>query len=473
MRKVLRISSGIVACAICIAGCSSNSAPVARAPSIAPLTQPSASLRVSDTPMAPMYHELLAVDLPTVARIAAAWNLDIEQAKQRVLAQHGRYEASVGAIVPVITPSFTAQHLEGVNQAVNGTLVPVNFNTYLPAIALQWVLNPGAVVYDVIASKKRLAASEKQEQSVVLETTRLAAIQYYDLVLAQAGVATARQAVANAAELLRITSLRVKTGAGLRADELRASAALEARQQDLAAAMNEFYQNSVTLTLTLHLDPVVTLVPKSSDIAQTTLVRQDWTIDQLLATAVEWRPDLQAARTLYAASRADTKGTTWAGIGPQVQGGYQFGGVAAHTSNNGGFGLDQQQRAYASVGTSLSASTFGRVKTAKAIERQAEIDALRQLDQVRAQVVRASQDSATNQKVIPAAQRQMESAEEALRLAQANLEAGTLLTLDVLQADDAVSDARLRYVTGVVRYNQSQVNLAAAIGLLQIGAAGK
>ena len=43
---------------------------------------------------------------------------------------------------------------------------------------------------------------------------------------------------------------------------------------------------------------------------------------------------------------------------------------------------------------------------------------------------------------------------------------GTGLTIDVLQAQDAAYQARLRYATALVRYNQSQINLLAAIGLI-------
>ncbi|UCC28991.1 MAG: TolC family protein, partial [Phycisphaerales bacterium] len=58
------------------------------------------------------------------------------------------------------------------------------------------------------------------------------------------------------------------------------------------------------------------------------------------------------------------------------------------------------------------------------------------------------------------------SAAEALRLSEANLQAGTMTTLDVLQAQEAASHARLRHAEAVVHHNQSQVNLLAALGLL-------
>jgi outer membrane protein TolC len=53
-----------------------------------------------------------------------------------------------------------------------------------------------------------------------------------------------------------------------------------------------------------------------------------------------------------------------------------------------------------------------------------------------------------------------------LRLTQENLQAGTGLTVDVLQAEDAADRARYRYAMAIVRYNQSEVNLLAALGLI-------
>ncbi len=78
----------------------------------------------------------------------------------------------------------------------------------------------------------------------------------------------------------------------------------------------------------------------------------------------------------------------------------------------------------------------------------------------------AAQASNTNSELIGLANQQVVAAAEALRLTQANLQAGTMTTLDVLQAQDAASQARLRYAEAVVRYNQSEVDLLASLGLI-------
>jgi hypothetical protein len=81
-------------------------------------------------------------------------------------------------------------------------------------------------------------------------------------------------------------------------------------------------------------------------------------------------------------------------------------------------------------------------------------------------VITAAQAGKANYDLIGLAGQQLAAADEALRLTQANLQAGTMTTLDVLQAQDALTQARLRRAETVVRYNQAQVNLLAALGLL-------
>lgn len=406
---------------------------------------------------------MLAVDLPTVARVAMARNLDIQQAQQRVEASRGQYEASVGAIFPSITPGVTAVGLEGA-AATGGGFGLTNFQNFFPIAAIQWIINPGQVAYDLIASKRRLEASAQQQQAVEQETTRVAAVQYYDLVLAQAQVAVTREAMDEAEELLRIERLKSKSGTGLPADELRAQAAVAAVQQDGLTAIKDFYDASITLTLTLHLDSTVMLVPRAGAMAQTTLVREDLPIEDMLVTAVRYRPDLQAVRTLVSAAQADKGATFWGGLGPQVQatGTFRPGPPAGTVADT----LYRQQTYVATGGFNLSAQIFGRIKSAIANAKLAGLDLDLQLDKVRAAVVSAHQASITAAKVIPIAGQEVASAEEALRLTQQNLTAGTGLTIDVLQAQNAAEKARLRRATAMVRYNQSQINLLAALGLI-------
>jgi outer membrane protein TolC len=432
---------------------------------LAPSGQQGASLKVDPSTIPPMYHRLLAVDLPTVLKVANSQNLDIQEAQLRVEASRGEYDASIGALFPTITPQVTAMELSGAIPKPGGSgFEQGHFSNVLPAAVLQWVINPGQVIYDLIASKRRLEASAQQEQAVVQETLRSAALQYYDIVLAQAQVSAAREGVDEAQELLRLEQLRLKSGTALPADELRAEAAEAGAEQQLLIALKHFYDGSVALSVTLHLDATVMLVPQAGTMRQRTLVRDDLPIDDMLSTAVHYRPDLEAVRTLWTASQADKGATIWGGLGPRVQAARTF--EPSPPTSSAVDTMYRQQKYAATAGISLDVATFGRIKTAVANTRIAGLDLDRKLDQVQAAVISAQQDTVTAAKAIPVTAREVAASEEALRLTRANLEAGNALTIDVLQALTAADQARLSYAAAVIGYNKSQVNLVAALGVL-------
>jgi len=470
-------------------------------------------LRLNASRTEPMYTELHAVDLPTVIQLAQARNFDIHQARLAVEGAQGDYESAVGDAFPAVVPTAFFQRRDGHFLNTDGRIFDVGTANFSASVAIDWVINPGQIIYNILAAKKRLYAIEYRQEHVRMETLRLAAVQYYSLALAQARIETARQGVKEAEELLRIERVRLRTGTGVQADELRAKAQLAEREQDLVSSLHGFYRASVDLTVTLHLDASVTLVPKIDDLPRESLVRDDFEIDELMAIAVTFRPDLQSVRELMEAALADRKRTWWSGFGPDFTLGYEYGGLTGNANNvipnegvpgnlavnplsaNGAFssnpvangliregigrgsrrlaGSDDQTfsfsqftRGTAGVGWRFSVSAFGDLKKAAAVEASAVIDAERRIDEVRASVVNVSQDVIANRKLSELALQQVESAQEALRLSQANLQAGAMTTLDVLQAQDALTQARLRYVLAVVGYNQAQVNLLAAIGLL-------
>jgi len=228
--------------------------------------------------------------------------------------------------------------------------------------------------------------------------------------------------------------------------------------------VNGFYNASVALTVTLDLDSTVMLVPRAGVMRQMPLVREDLPIDDMLVTAVRYRPDLEAVRALLAAADADKGATIWGGLGPQAQ----AAGVLAPRPPAGRLvDTEYRQPIYNTTGGfNWSLATFGRIKTAAANVNIAALNVDRQLDQVQAAVVTAHQTSLTAAKLIPRAKQEVTSAEEALRLTRENLKVGTGLILDVLLAEDTADQAHLHYATAVINYNQSQINLLAALGLI-------
>ena len=438
--------------------------PEAPPPAIAPAARPTDSLIIDTSQIRPMYdRRMFAIDLATTVRVALARNIDIQEAQQHVAAARGQYEANIGMIFPTVSPGITARGLRGAVETPGGLAV-LGFNHVFPTAVLQWIINPGQVAYDIIASKRRLDASDHQDLTVVQETMRAAVVQYYEVVLTQAQVAVAKRSLDEATELVRIEHLKAATGTALPVDELRAQAALAARQQNLLTAVNGFYQASVALTVMLRLDPTVILVPKNV-VRETPLVREDLTIEGMLVMATRYRPDLAAVRDLVGAADAGVGSTIWGGLGPSINAFRSFSSPPPAKSLNDTLYRDQTY--VATGGFEFSAATFGRIRTAIANAGIAKTEAERALDVAQAAVVTAHQATLTAREKLPLARQEVAFADEALRKTQTNLEAGTGLTIDVLVAQDAADQARLRHVTAVIRYNQAEIDLLAALGLME------
>jgi outer membrane protein TolC len=356
-------------------------------PNVTPARQASnGTLRLDNSRIRPMCRERLTVDLESVTRVASLDNVGILEAQQQVEASHGQLEAAAAAVLPTVGPGVALYHLQGVNTNAQGVLQLAHFTTLNPAILVHWAVNPGQVYFNVVASKKRLHASGQQERSVVMQTVQTAALQYYDLVLAQARVAVSREALAQATELLRLASIRVDAGFGLPVDVTRSRSTLAGRQQDLAVALNSFYNASVKLGSTLYLDPTVTLVPRAGALVARSLVRDDLGIEQMLTIAVKWRPDLQSVRELAAAAGADTNAVIWGAGMPTLQAGYQPGRLKSWTPGTTypekGQSIDNM-----GIGWVFNPAIFGQSKTAGANEQIAELKVKRLFVQVEDQVV--------------------------------------------------------------------------------------
>jgi OMF family outer membrane factor len=84
-------------------------------------------------------------------------------------------------------------------------------------------------------------------------------------------------------------------------------------------------------------------------------------------------------------------------------------------------------------------------------------------DQVRLDVVRAYNTLRASREQIPAATLALEQAREALDLSQARLSAGISTELELIQNEDAFTQAEVNRLTAIINFNQAIVQLKRAI----------
>jgi outer membrane protein TolC len=134
------------------------------------------------------------------------------------------------------------------------------------------------------------------------------------------------------------------------------------------------------------------------------------------------------------------------------------------------FDLGNRQIYGGFIGWTFSPTVIGEIQVARARLDQAKIQAERVFEVVKAEVIRARETVLTAQEQIEAAHRGVQAAEASLELSQVRFEGGVGLTLEVLEAQEALTTARTALVSAIEQYNRAQFGLLRAIGEMSITA---
>jgi outer membrane protein TolC len=407
--------------------------------------------------------EQLPINLPTALRLATANNLEIAEARAQVLEAKGNSSAAKGLLIPGVSLFFFLGRTDGRVQGSFGELRDVTFNTVNPGVVAGYFLNPGEAIFNALAAHRIVDATSANESAVTQDVLLEVAEGYYDLVEAQTKVKVAEKSVSDSKTLLKIAEVLEKQGIGPGVDVARAQAKLAGDEQALIQAQNEFREASVNLALTLKLDSSVTLFPQDKEVRQISLVDPQIGLDELINTALEKHPELRRASQEIKAREAEESGAWLGALGPEVLLEAQVSGIGTEFANIG-----ESEVYQALIGVSISASSYGQIKAARARVRRARVLDEKTREEIRASVVKAYDDVLSAKEEITPTRKEVEAAEESLKLSQVRFKRGLGLAIEVIQAEDALADARLNYIKTIVGYNKAQARLLNELGEISI-----
>ncbi|MFQ5664866.1 MAG: TolC family protein [Candidatus Binatia bacterium] len=398
------------------------------------------------------------IDYRSALRLAAAKNLDILQARARLMEDRGARLRAIGRLLPSLSAGLETARIDGEIQASFGELGRRKFSTINPAGRVSLRVNPGEAIFELLAAHKRVGAAEHASDGVTQETLARVATQYFSLQAAEAQVGIAASAVQTAKELRRLAYDRATLGVGLEADAARAEARLAQEEVALTSAEERFRDASVDLADTLRLDPAVVLVPLEANVRQLELTDAHQPLPQLLDRALAQRPELRALG-LRAAAAADAQAAAWwKALGPSAYGAVEESGIGRS------FAVGNRQIYEGFVGWTLTPSSVGETRAAAARLEQTQLhqDQLKQA--IRAEVVRARDLVFTAKLRISAGRRGVAAAQQSLTLSQDRFTGGAGLELEVIEAQEALTTARTALVQAIAQYNAAQVRLIRAVG---------
>ena len=406
------------------------------------------------------------IDLLAVLRLAGAQNLDIQIARARLAEARANYGSAVSQFFPTFTPGITYRRHDDNIQDVAGNVIEVHKQSYAPGATIGAQVDFGDAIYKQLAAKQLFRAADHAMEAQRQESTAAAAQSYFDLLVAQAGIGVATEAVNISSNYEAQVEQAVGAGLAFRGEQLRVRVQMERNQLTLRRAMEDRRTAATKLAQSLHLDPTIDLLPRDADLVPVTLLQTN--LASLVQLALTSRPEFKQSAAVIASAREVKNGTTYGPLVPSLGAQAFWGGLGGGKDNEWG-NFDHQQDYVAGLSWRIGPGglfDFDRQHAARARLNVAQLAGEKLRDEISRQVVDASTrvDSLSDQ--LATAKRALTAAEQTLQLTQQRREFGVGIVLEAIQAEQELTRARLDYLKSIAEFNKAQYGLLRATGKL-------
>jgi outer membrane protein len=372
-----------------------------------------------------------------------------------------------GRLLPTLNASDTVQHWNApfvitLGPPGSSGVVARNVNTNTVTVAAQQpLLGLFHRARDLKAASSSAGASRANEAAAQADIAEQVRITYLRLFEARAGISIAETSVEQLKKQVQDAQARYNAGTITKADLLRfQTAEANAQQQKIQATTQAQTARQLLLTLLARNpeDPALEFV-EPVDIERQAAVPEASSSDELINRALQARPEVQRAQKDAEAARANGQARTF-DLLPEVD-------VQAAYSNVHGQIFQPENSFFVGVVANWPFWTWGtKWYAAQSAQRQADA-AGAQLQGTRKQVAYdvASKLSVLDSQfvVVQVAQTAIASAEEAYRVTSAQVNAGTATTTDLLDAQSALTTAKLNLARAEYERTIARVQLDRAV----------
>lgn len=407
-------------------------------------------------------------------RITLERHPDVEKARAAAEALKGKIREVRAQALPDVAihlnatrwrdPSLlNASGIEKFPEELRNALVPQGVNLFDYNITLKQPLYTAGKVGTAlrlasIEAEGSAADIDRAAQDLALAVVRAC----YDLLWAERYLTLVEETQRQRKAHLEMARTRYRNGVATEVDVLRSEVALANGEPDLVRARNAIRQARALLNFYLvrPTDFPTRLAASLEDVAPW----EQWDLEALAAEASRRRPELlrlriaeRSAETQLELARAESR------MRADFTGSY---GVMARLPEN----LLNSQFVRWIVGVNFTLPVFdgfrrsGLVWQAAAARRAARLEREKIEQQVRLTLQQALDDLRAAQETVEAARANVRQAERVLQMTQSNYQYGAATTLDVVDAQTALTVARTNLLKGLHDYSVARANLLWAMG---------
>ena len=291
--------------------------------------------------------------------------------------------------------------------------------------------------------------------------------QFYQVVVNKELIAVQEESVHLLESQLKDQQNRFEAGTVPRFNVLQAEVALYNQIPNLIAARNNFRISQLQLakTLGLDFDPLRGTGAPLEVVGEMPFTPRDISLVNAIEIGKERRPFLKQARA-NVLNQIEQVHVALGGFLPNVNtsGGYEvlsspFSSDISNVSKGWVFGLTGNWAVWD------SGATYGQVKQQRALLSEAKITYDDDARQVELEIQQAYSNLIQNRELIQSQEKNVEQAEEAVRLAKARLDAGAGTQLDVLNAQVQLVTAQSTRLQALFGYNSSLAEFDRVTGM--------
>lgn len=455
---------------------------------------PAISIRLNRGPVATLEPSqvIQPIDLISALRLAGARDLDIAMARERVHAALAELEQSRVLWLPslFIGPNWIRH--DGQAQIVQGQVQNIDKSSlFLGATAavgqgvsgpvpsggpaqlggLTTVLRFSDAIFTPLAARQAVVARHAGVRTATNDATLGLAEAYLELQRAAGRLTIAREAVAEAELLAKLTASYARSGAGLEADHRRVLTERERRRREVEAALGDLEVASTEVVRRARLDPRVVVAPVEPPESVLRLIDDEVSIDDLIVIGLRNRPELAESRALVDATLVRLRQAKLRPFIPSLalrySGGGFGGGVNAFFGNFAGRSDVDVNLFWELQNLGMADRAIKRQRGAE--QREATLALMKLQDRIAAQIVASEKTRLAAARQMTAAGAAVPEAISSLELNLKNIRRGAGLPgatrpIEVLQPIQALAQARSDYLDAVLAYNLGQFRLYHALG---------
>ena len=405
------------------------------------------------------------VNLADCILTAAENSYDLKINYHELRATNWEFWAKTAELIPDFSYSFDISDLRG--EFLVGGVVPIRVHETViqSSFDLIWdITNQGRTIFEMAAIKNAVKAATYNLDYTLDEVLLNTALNYYNLLGRKLEIDVYRVNLQDREEQLKMIKAKYEMGLSSKFDTYRAEAEAARAKQEYISLFNSLRYLQARIANIMGIDVVTTVYPVEQTIRIQNIIDPNYTIEDLFKIAMKERDDLNRKRKEIKTLEI-RQNEIYADFIPKIAimaSHQQVGTVRLGLRTNDSITL----QAIAPLGKNLGANTIARAKMENE-KLKAEKLKLKQMErQIKEDIINSYYDSKTQLEKIEAAKKEVFSAEESLKISLIRMEIGEATFLDVLQAQQAKTEARQVLVQHIVDYNKSQIQTLFNIGLI-------